>query len=630
MKNNNRFIKIWLFLFSLLIAIALLTPSVEAASYTIITTNTIELASTKLAAFVTHKIDDQGFSVEVITEDEYTSGATCDERANNIRAWLVSNYLSNGIEYVLLIGDPHPTTWDLNTSIPMKMCWPRNNATTDMSYDESPTDMYYACLTGNWDLDGDGKYGEHGTDDGNTDDFGAGGVDRAPEVYVGRIPYYGTIADLDSILQKIIDYPKADANWYKSALLPMSFSDDNTDGAYLAEAIIDDILTPNSSSKYTLYQQGTYVHDSIFVSDAELLDGAVATHWAANDYGFVAWWAHGNETSAGVYGDGTLLQSSDCLSLDDDHPAFVLQISCLNGYPENNGNLGYSLLKQGAIATISASRVSWYAGNGIATPDWFDTWGASIGDNASYAYHMMKKMISEGNTVGEANFWCRENFGLSWTSGASFMNCTDFNIYGDPGASFYPLPTFTITLDTNPASTGTITFHGVSWEDGNTLKRSAADYTITANPGSDYAFSGWEVSGGLSVANSASATTTCTVSGDGTLRMGQGAVGDGAAEDGGKKSKACFIATSAYSRCTDSHGLKSRISTDLKKIEILQKFRDEYLLTNAPGRAFVSFYNRVSPGVADFIRDKEPLKAMVRFELKPLVWIAEKILNLEE
>ncbi len=490
MKDNSRTIKHWIFLFSLLIAIALLTPSAEATSYIIITTNEIEGNSTKLADFVTHK-SNLGFSVEVITEAEYTSGVTCDERANNIRAWLVINYPSDkkNIEYVLLIGNPHPTTFDSNTSIPMKMCWPRNAQT---SYKESPTDFFFADLTGNWNIDGDDYYGEFGSASApqGWQDFAAGGVDRAPEVYVGRIPYYGTIADLDSILQKIIDYPKANGNWYKSALLPMSFSDVSTDGAYLGEDIINYILTPNSHSKYTLYQQGNGPcgNDSVYPSDQELRGGTVVRdHWAAHDYGFVAWWAHGGQTSAGVgytdCDDGTLLQSNDCSFLDDDHPAFVLQISCTNGYPENSSNLGYSLLKQGAIATISASRVSWYA-----IGSWDITIGPGYGDNASYAYYMMKKMIAEGNTVGEANFWCRENFDLGW-SGTSFMNCTDFNIYGDPATS---LPTFTITFTINPNHTvagETITAVEVTVKDpdGNTdITYDGTEITLAIknNPGS--------------------------------------------------------------------------------------------------------------------------------------------------
>ena len=85
--------------------------------YVIITTNAIRSSSAQLAAFVQRK-QVAGHTVKVVTEGTsatsttYVAGATADARANNIRAWLKARYLSEGIEYVLLIGNPHPTTFD--------------------------------------------------------------------------------------------------------------------------------------------------------------------------------------------------------------------------------------------------------------------------------------------------------------------------------------------------------------------------------------------------------------------------------------------------------------------------------------------------------------------------------------
>src|SRR4030042_2704663 len=109
----------------------------------------------------------------------------------------------------------------------MKMCWPDRLD----SYPDTPTDHFFSDLTGNWDLDGDGYYGEC------ADDMDPGGVDIAPEVIVGRIPVYSAdYASLDNILQKTIDYEnEPDIAWRRNALLPMSFSDVSTDGAYLSE-----------------------------------------------------------------------------------------------------------------------------------------------------------------------------------------------------------------------------------------------------------------------------------------------------------------------------------------------------------------------------------------------------------
>lgn len=75
----------------------------------------------------------------------------------------------------------------------------------------------------------------------------------------------------------------------------------------------------------------------------------------------------------------------------------------------------------------------------------------------------------------------------------------------------------------------------------------------------------------------------------------------------------CFIATASYGTPMAS------------EVKTLSTFRDEYLLTNKTGQALVKFYYRHSPRVANFIRDKEPLKAIVRTGLKPLVWGAERV-----
>jgi hypothetical protein len=79
----------------------------------------------------------------------------------------------------------------------------------------------------------------------------------------------------------------------------------------------------------------------------------------------------------------------------------------------------------------------------------------------------------------------------------------------------------TITFDTDPEAMGSITFAAVTYNDGNTVNKSAATYAITANPGSGYYFDHWVATGSLSVASASSASTTCTVAGAGTLSMVQ-------------------------------------------------------------------------------------------------------------
>jgi hypothetical protein len=90
----------------------------------------------------------------------------------------------------------------------------------------------------------------------------------------------------------------------------------------------------------------------------------------------------------------------------------------------------------------------------------------------------------------------------------------------------------------------------------------------------------------------------------------------GGDDGGGGGDGGCFIATAAYGSLMEPH------------VKILRDFRDGFLLTNSFGKAFVQFYYKYSPPMADFIAVHANMRSIVRVSLLPIVgmsWVAIKV-----
>lgn len=543
--------------------------TVADPDYIILTTNAIRDNSTKLADLVLHKTA-LGHSVEIVTEDDY--GTVGDAEA--IRQWLITHYVPLGIHYVLLIGDPDPddpdTPDDSVGNIPMIMTWPRRAA---YNYRDSVTDYFYADLTGNWDLDGDGRYGEYESvtnpispdpaidpdsfsvrwsgkieadsdgsysfvgvsDNGirlvidgvtiidnwtshtvtsnyssatlttglhdieveyyddlgdgvakilwrppgqdyigtipdtklyhlvggsyvpggldaeyfnnadftdsalnrvdttinfvwSTGDRGPGGVDFDPELFVGRIPVYGSdYAALDTILQKLIDYETAIPPAWRNNLLNASVELWPDQSDYQLGEALKGFSDPLGYSSFRIYESDFGIVPSPECPAINTKDTDPAApcnmlgEWVnSSGYGLLTWSTHGGSTSA-----SHLIVSSDNTHLNDSTPAFTFQGSCLNGYPEISDNLGYALLRQGAAGTVSASRVSW---NSVFNPIWDPN--PQSGTNANLTYHYSIRMIQD-QTASHALYLTKSNVNPD----SSWMNKMDYNLYGDPSSA---------------------------------------------------------------------------------------------------------------------------------------------------------------------------------------------------
>ncbi len=398
-----------------------------SSTYLIVTTDAILNSTANLNLFADAKVA-SGFNVEAVTPTKHVKrvgglwscvdtrsclggwgGGTGDVAAERIRTWLKSKYIARNIEYALLIGNPDPATGD----VPMKMTWPRNNKNGSLDEKQNPTDYYYAELTGNWDLDGDGYYGEE------DDDVGPGGMENLSEIAVGRIPFYGAITDLNKILAKTVRYQQEkDKSWRSRMLISLTMMSPRTSEHYVGENLKRTLLAPRGWGAYRIY-------DSLYGTDPETIptnEENVLKAWKNNAFGMHVWVTHGvKDYAAGIF------RSQSALELNDAHPSITFQGSCLTAYPEYSLNLAYSILKNGGIATVGATRVSWYSAGQTSY----------FGDDGSYANVARKfagYLIQDTMPVGKA--WAR----VRSTTNGWWMNMQGFNVYGDPSLTLGDAP----------------------------------------------------------------------------------------------------------------------------------------------------------------------------------------------
>lgn len=186
-----------------------------------------------------------------------------------------------------------------------------------------------------------------------------------------------------------------------------------------------------------------------------------------------------------------------------------------------------------------------------------------------------------------------------------------FNVSGALDLTINSVPsggTVTLTLDFSSLPTNPVFYkvtNGV-W----TLLVAGTDYTLsgtrltmslTDNGPFDSDSRPGVIRDPLVVGTVSSATTPPVSSGTGTNNAPT-------ISGGGSSSSGCFIATAAYGSYLDPH------------VMVLRHFRDDVLLQSELGTAFVKFYYKHSPPIADFIAQHDTLRILMRFALTPLIF----------
>lgn len=142
------------------------TSGIPSPQYLIITSGAI---APGFFPFLEWK-NQKGIPTDLVLMEDILGSTSGIDPAEQLRNYLIEAY-NNGVRWVLLGGD--------EDNVPIRYLYPGNvaNYIPDLGLQQI-SDMYYSDLTGDWDADGDGVWGESYNDD----------PDIYPELYVGRVP----------------------------------------------------------------------------------------------------------------------------------------------------------------------------------------------------------------------------------------------------------------------------------------------------------------------------------------------------------------------------------------------------------------------------------------------------------
>ncbi len=315
----------------------------------IITTNAFKSTLEPLAQWKNQK----GTPCIVNSTEEIYAQYPGRDNPEKIRNYLKYLYTNASLKWVLLAGD--------NDTVPMRYVYNDDvyqlgfldtKETAGSSRYYKPTDFYYSDLTGTWDTDGDGNFGERATNTPNKKDE----VDWTPEVYVGRFPSSDQ-STLQTLVAKTLAYEKEPLNdtWMNDFLLGGAIADSSplNDEGLTVQNIIDNYI-PRSM-------------DVTKCTDTDLnLTGGPFPASINTGESLIHFQGHGSQTALANYASQIALNTGDALGLTNtDKPGLMFAAACSTGaYDVYSGDtLMEALLfrpQQGVIGYIGSLRVDWY------------------------------------------------------------------------------------------------------------------------------------------------------------------------------------------------------------------------------------------------------------------------------
>ncbi|UCD00966.1 MAG: hypothetical protein JSV23_08780 [Promethearchaeota archaeon] len=298
--------------------------------------------------------NEKGVKTIILSNFSLYEGIDDAEKIRNMIKWYFEN---ENIQWVLLAGDAQNDLIPIrNVFNPDVFRWGDGLHETIPGESYKPTDFYYADLTGTWDSDADGIWGEAPQDN----DYYLDEISWIPDVYVGRFPANDAI-ELEAMVNKTLKYETKPeiGDWMNRMLLAGGISSYSVYGDPSGE--YESVLT-----NYILENYASSVINSTHLIEEEgnLTRPNIITYFNMG-YSTVLMAGHGVPTA---YYRNPSTQGYNSLdannSLNAGKPSIVYLDACsTSSYDYSDNNLGETLIKRldgGAVGVIGGLRVTWY------------------------------------------------------------------------------------------------------------------------------------------------------------------------------------------------------------------------------------------------------------------------------
>jgi len=365
----------------------------------------------------------QGVRANVVTKEAINSAMTGQDSAEKLRNYIIQEYQQHGIQYVLIGGDvDHIAYRGLYCFV---------QSSTDHEDYNIPADLYFSALDGNWNTNGDSKWGEPGEDD------------LLPEISVGRLTF-SSVSELNNILNKLMKYQSEPVlgEFNKALFASEDLMDDpETYGSDYLELLVgfhddngyDTWGIPETYNIQRLYEEiqpwGPYDLRAAINSGQQYVHHVGHANWDYVAY-FTNWDIFDSNFSGanGVDHNFTIFHSHGCnCGAFDENDCIMEEMLTISNF---------------AVAVVGNSRYGWF------------NEGTTEGPAVHLHREMMDALYHEKiNRIGDAFVEMKIQTAPwvtapgQWEEGALRWNFYDINILGDPAMAIWTAEPMNLDAD---------------------------------------------------------------------------------------------------------------------------------------------------------------------------------------